>query len=333
MPDINKSSMKILVAGCAGFIGSHLSEELLKNKNYQIIGLDIFDTSHNICQKMCNLEILRHHRNFLFFEEDVCTTQIVSLHKPDIVVNLVNSSCDVDESKKCIKATIEGQTNLLKESAENNVKLFVYAFSTSRFAINIDSFDEHDKKKSFSELSKTCSEKLAQLYNKIYDLNVIGLRMPTVYGPRSNCRSQPYRIINNILNGELISNSNDKLICFDYIYVDDIVEGIIGAIKNKNHRKCEIYNLNNPKSTDYYNFIKVCEKVLKKNARLDKIRDDLFFVNETNITRETFDLDYNPSTSLENGVQKIYDWLCFRRLYNEEQNRYLEDNILTIGMT
>ena len=79
--------MKVLVTGCAGFIGSHVSEYLLK-RNDTVIGIDNISDLYDIRQKKQNLEVLLIYTRFLYFEEDITTTNLISEHQPDVVCHL-----------------------------------------------------------------------------------------------------------------------------------------------------------------------------------------------------------------------------------------------------
>ena len=79
--------MKVLVTGCIGFIGSHVSEYLLK-RNDIVIGIDNISDLYDIRQKKQNLEVLQKYPKFLYFEEDITTTNLISEHQPDVVCHL-----------------------------------------------------------------------------------------------------------------------------------------------------------------------------------------------------------------------------------------------------
>ena len=74
--------MKVLVTGCAGFIGSHTCEKLLKN-GINVFGIDNLNSYYDVNQKFYNLEILRAYDNFKFQVEDICNTKVISNFKPD----------------------------------------------------------------------------------------------------------------------------------------------------------------------------------------------------------------------------------------------------------
>ena len=83
--------MKILVTGCAGFIGSHLCLNLLMNKLFtEVIGLDNLDPYYDISKKEYNLGLLYKYKNFTFLKEDILTTKAIEQYKPDIICHLAS---------------------------------------------------------------------------------------------------------------------------------------------------------------------------------------------------------------------------------------------------
>ena len=312
--------MKLLVTGCCGFIGSHLCERLLKEKHI-VYGIDIINNYYSIEQKFKNLQILQKYKNFTFKLENICDTKIIDEIKPDIVINIAAMAgvrYSLENPKIYMKTNIEGQINLLKQSVENNVKLFIYASSSSVYGTNKKvPFSEEDDILNLNSpyaASKRSAELMAELYNKLYNLNVIGLRFFTVYGPRGRPDMAPFKFLSKIMNCETIDKYGDGTTYRDYTYVDDIVDGIMGSIINKNNRSCEVYNLGNSTPHSLNEFIKCCEKVTGKKAIINQMEDQLGDVPKTyaDITKAKNDLDYSPKIKLDDGLKKMYEWLLTR---------------------
>ena len=310
--------MKILVTGCCGFIGSHLCQRLLTTTNYQIIGIDNMNDYYDQKQKKDNLNLLTIYRNFIYFKEDVITTKIVSIQKPDIVIHLA-AMAGVRYSHQnpslYIRNNIEGHTNLILQSTQEKVKLFIYASSSSVYGNNTSiPFQEHDSidnLNSMYALSKHTCEMISQLYHKLYQLPVIGLRFFTVYGPRGRPDMAPYKFISKIMTGNPIDKYGPGDSFRDYTYIDDIVSGIMGAIKNKNNRTCEIYNLGNSQTHNLNQFINICEQVTGRQAIINQLGDQTGDVPATysDISKAKTDLDYDPQTNLQDGLIQLYQWI------------------------
>ena len=182
--------MKILVTGCAGFIGSHLSERLLQ-EGYEVFGIDNLNDYYDVNQKEENLKILSKYNKFNFKKDDIISTNIINDIKPDKVCHLAAMAGvrnSIDNPSQYVKTNIEGFINLLEQSVKNDVSNFVYASSSSVYGLNKKvPFSENDSILTCNSpyaASKRSMEIFANTYNQLYGLPLIGLRFFTVYGPR-----------------------------------------------------------------------------------------------------------------------------------------------------
>lgn len=314
--------MKIIITGCAGFIGSHLCESLLLRGD-EVYGIDIMNDYYDVKQKEYNLNILYKFKNFIFRKEDLVTTKLISEIKPDVVVNIgamagVRNS--IENPDIYIRTNVNGQLHLLDECVNNNVKLFVFASSSSIYGLNTKiPFNESDETENLNSpyaITKKTGEMFAKLYNKLYGLKCIGLRFFTVYGPRCRPDMAPYKFLNSIMNDKMIDKYGDGNTLRDYTYVNDIVSGIIYAIENKNNDSYEIYNLGNNNPVSLNEFIETCENVTGKKAIINQKPEQLGDVPVTyaDITKAQKNLHYNPQTKLKDGIKKTYEWLCEYKL-------------------
>jgi UDP-glucuronate 4-epimerase len=152
---------------------------------------------------------------------------------------------------------------------------------------------------------------IAKLYNRLYNINTIGLRFFTVYGPRGRPDMAPYKFLKSIIEEKKIDKYGDGNTFRDYTYIDDIISGIIGAIDNKNNKSCEIYNLGNGNPITLNKFIEICENIVNKKAIINQMDEQLGDVPATyaDISKARKDLDYNPQTTFEEGIRKTYEYL------------------------
>lgn len=314
----SEKKFKILVTGCAGFIGSHLCEKLLKNPNNQVIGLDIINDYYNVKQKEANLQILKKYPNFVFFKEDITTTKCIETYKPDKVCHLASMAgvrYSLDNPMIYCHTNIGGQINLLEQSVKNGVKLFVYASSSSVYGMNTKvPFSETDTielPNSSYACSKQAMETYANYYHRLYGLPVIGLRFFTVYGPRGRPDMAPYKFIKNIMNGLSITKYGDGETYRDYTYVADIVDGIIASLDNNTNKKCEVYNLGNNTPISLNKFIETCEDITSKKAIIQQMDEQKGDVSKTwaDIDKAQKDLGYQPKVALKEGLNQLYLWL------------------------
>ena len=264
---------------------------------------------------MQNLEILEKNSNFKFRKEDICTTQAISEWKPEKICHLASMAgvrYSIEHPKLYVKVNIEGFIHILEEARENNINHIVYASSSSVYGLN--------KKVPFAETdpivtpnspyatSKMAMELYAKTYHQLYNMSLIGLRFFTVYGPRGRPDMAPYKFLKAISGGQQFKKYGDGTTSRDYTYIDDIVSGVIAALDNKKQVQCEVYNLGNSSPVSLNKFIELCEKVTEKKALYEQLGDQLGDVPHTyaDISKAKRDLDYEPKTSLEEGLRKTF---------------------------
>jgi UDP-glucuronate 4-epimerase len=320
--------MKIIVTGCAGFIGYHVTKKLLESKDNIIIGIDILNDYYNVNQKEENLKELLQFENFSFYKDDIVHTRLIETHKPDKVCHLAAyAGVRYSIENPCIYArvNIEGFVNLIEQACKTNVGTFVYASSSSVYGL--------EKKVPFQEdfkidacnspyaVSKRCKEMYAEMYHRLYGISIIGLRFFTVYGPKGRPDMAPYKFLQSIINGSPLIQYGSGTSRRDYTYIDDIVDGIISALNNKKNLGCEVINLGNSNPVSLNDFIKTCEKVSNKKSNIEVKKEQIGDVPITfaNIQKARELLDYEPQTGLEYGLEKTYLWLYQRSYLKTEK--------------
>ena len=309
--------MKILVTGCAGFIGSHVSEKLLQ-LGYEVIGIDNLNDYYDPKQKIKNLEILNKYENFNFKKENIVTTNIINETKPNIICHLAAMAGvrnSIENPGEYVKVNIEGFINLLEQAVKNNISNFVYASSSSVYGLNKKiPFSETDEIVSCNSpyaASKRSMEVFASTYNQLYNLPLIGLRFFTVYGPRGRPDMAPYKFLDLISKGKSIDKYGDGTSMRDYTYISDIVDGIVSSLINNKSLKLEVFNLGNSYPISLNKFIETCEKVSGKTAIINQKNNQLGDVPTTyaDISKAKNLLNYEPKVKLEDGLRNTYDWM------------------------
>ena len=306
--------MKVLVTGCAGFIGSHTCEFLLKRGD-TVLGIDNLNDYYDVERKKENLEVLKKYENFEFRREDIRTTKVIEEWKPEKICHLASMAgvrYSIEHPEVYVDVNINGFINILEQARKVGVKQIAYASSSSVYGLN--------KKKPFSETdtietpnspyacSKMAMELYAKTYHQLYNLNMIGLRFFTVYGPRGRPDMAPYKFLKAIKEGTKFYKYGEGTSSRDYTYVSDIVSGVVASIDNKKEVKCEVYNLGNSSPVSLNEFIELCEKVVGKKANYEQIGNQLGDVPHTfaDISKAKRDLDYDPKVKLEDGLRLTY---------------------------
>ena len=230
---------KILVTGCAGFIGSHTCERLLKEGN-RVMGIDNLNDYYDVERKTKNLEVLKKYDNFYFIKDDIRTTTVINDWKPDFVCHLASMAgvrYSIEHPEIYVDVNIKGFINILEQCRKVGVKQIVYASSSSVYGLNKKvPFSEEDSIETLNSpyaTSKMAMELYAKTYSQLYDMNLIGLRFFTVYGPRGRPDMAPYKFLKAISEGEEFQKYGDGTSSRDYTYVDDIVSGVVSSLQNK----------------------------------------------------------------------------------------------------
>ena len=310
--------MNILVTGAAGFIGFHTCLSL--QTKHKVYGLDNLNDYYDVNLKKSRLKILKKNKDFEFLKTDI---QNKNLHnkfkriKLDIIINLA-AQAGVRHSLKdpfsYIDSNILGQINLLEFAKKINIKKFIYASSSSVYGGNekMPFSVKHrvDKPISLYAASKKSTELLAECYSHLFKIKCIGLRFFTVYGPWGRPDMATFIFTKKILENKKINIFNYGNMKRDFTYIDDIVKGIKGAVNLKGDYKHKIYNLGNNKPEDLKRFISIIEKNLKVKAKRNLLPIQPGDVAKTsaNIDESRRELNFNPKTSIDEGIPKFIEW-------------------------
>lgn len=320
--------MKIIVTGCNGFIGSHLCEALLKINDIKlgpikILGIDNMNDYYDPSKKMKNLQHIQSiarnydYDNFMFMQQDIRNTKCISEWKPDIVIHLAAMAgvrYSTQNPTLYSDVNINGFINIIEQCRLVGCRL-IYASSSSVYGLNTKvPFNEEDTIKKCNSpyaASKLSKEIFAKMYSQLYNIETIGLRFFTVYGPRGRPDMAPYKFITKIMNEESIDKYGDGNSMRDYTYISDIVSGIISCITVKLKNKSEIYNLGNENPVSLNEFIETCEKVTGKKAIINYTENQQGDVPVTyaDISKAKEELGYCPKVKILEGLSYVYNSL------------------------
>lgn len=310
--------MKILVTGCAGFIGSHVAEALLLRGD-TVIGIDNINDYYDPAKKEKNLEILKKHKKFVFYKEDIRNydnlKRIFIRENPDKVVHLAARAgvrASIQNPLLYQEVNIRGTLNLLELAKNSKAKSFVFASSSSVYG--------NQEKTPFSEdddvstpispyaATKRAGELLCYTYHHLYNTSITCLRFFTVYGPRGRPDMAPYKFTKLIIEGKPVPRYGDGTTKRDYTYITDIVKGVIAAIDKE--LSFEIINLGNNKPVMLNDFIRVIEEATHRKAVIKEMPMQPGDVNITyaDIRKAQRLLGYQPETSIEEGMKKFVEW-------------------------
>jgi UDP-glucuronate 4-epimerase len=313
--------MHYLITGGAGFIGSNLIRHLFAAKEeISITCLDDFDPFYSEEIKQLNISGFKDHPGFRLLNDDISEISAKELAEKvgspvDVIVHLAGKAGvrpSILNPLSYQHSNVIGLQNLLDFAKETKSKQFVFASSSSVYGIN-DHFpwkeDEQLMPISPYAMTKLAGEMLGHVYSKLFDIRFIALRFFTVYGPGQRPDLAIHKFTRAILNDKPIGMYGDGTTSRDYTYVDDTVQGIIGAMKY-DKTNFEIFNLGNNYSVSLKELISSIEKVTGNRAIIEQLPDQPGDVPKTfaDISKAKNLLGYAPATKLNEGLEKFYKW-------------------------
>ena len=310
--------MNIILTGAAGFIGFHTTLALLKKK-INVYGIDDLNPYYDVRLKKDRLAILKKYENFHFLKKKIEDKRIHSFFKKkdiDVIINLA-AQAGVRHSLKnpyvYVESNVLGQVNMLELAKNVEAKKFIYASSSSVYGGNkkmpFSVSQRVDNPISLYAATKKSSELLAECYSHLFNIKCIGLRFFTVYGPWGRPDMATFIFTKNILEGKTIKIFNYGKMERDFTYIDDIVQGILGALK-KNISNHKVYNLGNSNPEVLLEFVELIEKTLNKKAQKKLLPIQPGDVSKTfaDITESKKDLKFSPKTKISEGIPKFISW-------------------------
>ena len=266
--------MKILITGVAGFIGYSLSNELLKNKNNSLIGIDNFSKYSGKDIKKLRLKLLKKNKNFRFFKIDIKKKNeikdLIKKNSFDIIIHLaaeVGVRYSIIRPDKYIDANIFGFFNLIESLKFNQPKKLLFASSSSVYGDSkifpLKESQNLDPKNVYA-LSKKNNEEIAKIYSKKYNTKFIGLRFFTVYGELGRPDMFFFKLLYNAFKNKKLYLNNSGNHFRDFTYIKDVTRILQKLISTKLHSNYEIFNICSSRPIFLRNFVNISEKYLKK---------------------------------------------------------------------
>jgi UDP-glucuronate 4-epimerase len=312
---------KIIVTGCAGFIGSHLSEELLK-KGHQVTGIDNFDPFYPRDIKQANMAGFINHKAFSFFENDLTneeTTDKIFSSGADIVIHLAGKAGvrpSIQAPQSYIDHNITATRVVLSAMAKYNIKKLAFASSSSVYGNNSQTpWHEDlnvDNPISPYAFSKKACELLNHTWHHLYNTDIINMRFFTVYGPRQRPDLAIHKFIKMMFEGTPLTLFGDGSTSRDYTFISDTVSGICKAADYlmSHTRVFETVNLGNNHPISLSGLVQKIAEATKTQPKIERLPMQPGDVDVTyaNIDKAERLLGYNPKVKLEDGLRSFVKW-------------------------
>ena len=321
--NIQLTKKKILVTGGAGFIGSNLTEALLKLNN-EVICLDNFATG-----KKENITPFTTNPNYTLIEGDIRNLSDCQLAVKD--VDYVLHQAALGSVPRSIKdpitsneVNVSGFLNMLIASRDSGVKRFIYAASSSTYG-DSESLpkveDKIGKPLSPYAITKYVNELYADVFSKTYGLETIGLRYFNVFGrkqdPNGAYAAVIPKFVSQFMAGESPVINGDGEFSRDFTYIDNVIQANLLSITTKNKEAINtVYNV----AFGERNTLKDLVELLKKSlTEFDPKIKDIQVIYGPNrvgdiphslasIDKAKNLLAYNPQFSLEKGLKEAVNW-------------------------
>ena len=311
--------MNYLITGGAGFIGSSLTDSLLKD-GHKIVVVDNFNDYYDINIKENNVAEHKKNPNYKLYKVDIEDTfalkEVFSNYKFDAVIHLAARAGvrpSLEQPLAYIKTNILGTVNILECMKDYGCNKLVMASSSSVYG-NCKENEFSEELKVTEPISpyaatKSACEQIAYTWHHLYNIDVVALRFFTVYGPRQRPDLAINKFARLIDEGKPIQMYGDGSTKRDYTFIDDIVKGIKASI-NYDKSGYEIINLGGGEPITLKRMIETIEKTMGKKAIIEQHPMQPGDVDKTvcNWSKAKKLLNYEPSTSFDQGIKKFIEW-------------------------
>jgi len=311
---------RILVTGCAGFIGSHLVEALLR-RGEDVGGIDSFNDYYDPEVKRRNLRWAAGHSRFSLYEGDICdepfVRKVFEWFRPDVTVHLAARAGvrpSIQEPNLYHRVNVIGSQHILDACRDFGCRRLVFASSSSVYGgsdrVPFREDDPVSRPVSPYAATKRMNELQGHVYSHLYGLQVTMLRFFTVYGPRQRPDMAIHKFARAILDGRPVTMYGDGSTRRDYTYIDDITSGVLAAIDHP--RDYDIFNLGESRTVSLAELIAQLESVLGRRAVIDRqpLQPGDVPITYADISHARESLGWEPQVPVEEGLRHFAEWLA-----------------------
>ena len=336
--------MEILVTGCAGFIGSHVTKRLLED-GHHVIGIDNLNDYYDVQLKYDRLAWIQHP-NFTFYKIDITDRQqlitLFSKHPFDRVIHLAAQAgvrYSIEFPETYVETNVGGFFQLLECCKQFKIPHLLYASSSSVYGGNrkspFSTEDPVEHPMSLYAATKKSNELFAHSYSNLYQLPTTGLRFFTVYGPWGRPDMALFKFTKKILNNQKIDVYNNGHMLRDFTYVSDIVESVVQLMDHiptsnanwseekdalaESFAPYRVLNIGHSEPVKLMDFIETLEQALdmpaKKNFMPLQKGDVPDTFADVSALKEL--IGYHPQTTILEGIRNFVAW--YKQYYSVKE--------------
>jgi len=315
-------AMRVLLTGCAGFIGMHCALRLLARGD-EVFGADSLTPYYSPELKNARLQQLAPHAAFRFERTDLAQaealTRLYDAVRPEAVLHLAAQPgvrYSLENPGSYIQSNLVAFANLLEACRRHPPRHLVYASSSSVYGVNAklpwSEEDRVDQPISLYAATKKANELMAHVYSHLHGLPATGLRYFTVYGPWGRPDMSPMLFAHAILEGRPIQVFNHGDMQRDFTYIDDAVEATMRVLDRPpaSTPPARVLNVGNRQPVALLEYIALLERALGRTATKEMKPMQPGDVPATYAdTRALEELTgFTPSTPLERGLDRFARW-------------------------
>lgn len=312
--------MRVLITGCAGFIGSHLAERLVGD-GWHVTGIDALTSYYDPAEKRANLAVLGNEPRFDFVRADIVSAPLTKLLADRPLVVHFAAQPGVRRSfgdgfDQYVHDNILATQRLLEAAAEADCPRVVYASSSSVYgeAATFPCREESTPtrpRSPYGVTKRTC-EKLAEIYRGL-GLSTVGLRFFTVYGPRQRPDMAIRRLCETAAGGPAFRLNGDGSQSRDFTYVDDAVDATVRALTAA--QPARVLNIGGGEEASMNELIKLLGSLTGEPIVLRRGGSQIGDVQRTgaDTTLARQQLGWEPSVRLADGLRATLDWVFEHR--------------------
>lgn len=318
--------MRALVTGGAGFIGSHVCERLLQ-RGHHVVALDSFDSAYDAAIKRRNVATLEGHERYCLVEADIrdlggmeAGLTAAGVEEVDVVVHLaarVGVRPSIRQPVLYSETNVGGTAAVLELARRRGTSRLLFASSSSVYGdaekVPFSEDDPAVRPLSPYAATKRAGELLCHAYHHLHGVSVVCLRFFTVYGPRQRPDMAIHTFARLMREGRPVPVYGNGSMERDYTYIDDILQGIEGAIEyTRTHPDTfEIVNLGESRTTSLNRLVEMIADALGVEPVVEHLPAPPGDVRCTyaDIRKARRLLDYAPTIPVEVGIPRFVDWL------------------------